>query len=450
MRAAAAVFLAPLATAACVKGAPTQEDRIDAEDGDEFINVGGTTEVPGCGYSVTTRYGAEAPKLGTQVIGTDPTPFHVHLGIAGDAKTSIVIQWRTRDEATKASTVRYAAGDELPAAALTETLEGLQFRYETPGLVTPRIHEAHLCGLTADTIYSYQVGSSVDGTETWSPVYTFRTAPDVTATPDAEVRFAVVGDSRDGYDVWQQLAEQIRTRTPDLVLFSGDAVTVGLEQREWETFFDRAEPLFARVPVISAHGNHDVNSVNYYSQFALPGDEEDFGLDYGWAHLTVLNDTPDGIGQLAGETKEKLRADLIANADARWKLVLHHRPPWSASTNHGTEDTLQREWTPLYDEYGVDLVLNGHDHDYEVTKPLRWDVAGQVGQVVADNSQGTVYIVSGGAGAELYGNGSDFWTEYSESTHGAGMVTVRRDQMTFEAFRPDGSPIATGYNETKE
>ena len=51
--------------------------------------------------------------------------------------------------------------------------------------------------------------------------------------------------SRGGYDVWQQLIAQLQPRSPDLILFSGDAVTVGITQDEWEDFFARAEPLFA-------------------------------------------------------------------------------------------------------------------------------------------------------------------------------------------------------------
>jgi hypothetical protein len=434
------LILIPL-TAACVKGAP------DRGTDDVFINEGGTIQLADCGYSVTTRYGAEAPVVGDpDDVGADPTPFQVHLGLAGDPKTTMVINWRTRDEMTRASTVRFAAGDALPESALTQIHEGLVFRYETTGVtVPPRVHEAHLCGLTADTIYSYQVGSEGH----WSPVYSFRTAPDITVTPDAEVRYAFVGDSREGYDVWQQMVDQFSTRGANLVLFSGDAVTVGLEQREWETFFDRAEPLFARVPVVSAHGNHDVNSVNYYSLFAMPGNEESFGFDYGWAHITVLNDTPGMNSDITGAVKDALRADLEASEGARWKIVMHHKPPYSSSTRHGTDDTLQREWTPLYDQHGVDLVLNGHDHDYEVTRPLVWDPALMSGRVVADNSMGTVYVVCGGAGAELYGNGTDFWTEYSESTYSAAIVTVLRDRMTLEAFRQDGTPISTGYSETK-
>jgi hypothetical protein len=57
--------------------------------------------------------------------------------------------------------------------------------------------------------------------------------------------------------------------------------------------------------------------------------------------------------------------------------------------------------------------------------------------------------VAGGAGAELYGNGTGFWTQYSEKTHNAAIVRVRRDQLTFEAYRPDGTVIPGGFTKTK-
>jgi hypothetical protein len=404
----------------------------------EFTDVGGTLAIDGCGYSVTSRIGAEPPRKATDFVGPDPTPRLVHLGFAGDPRTSMVIQWRTVDETTRATRIRYAAGADLAADALVETATGIEFGYQATGAAIYRMHQVHLCDLAPGTAYSYQVGSD----DAYSPVYTFRTAPDIAANPDAEVVFGFLGDSRDGFDVWGQLAAQIQQRTPDLLLFSGDAVTIGITQHEWEEFLGRAEPLLATVPLVFAHGNHEVNAVGFYAQFAMPGDQENFGFDYGHAHITVANDTPLDVGALTGSTVDFLRADFEASKDARWKLLMHHQPMWSAS-NHGSNLTLQAAWQPLVDQYHVDLVLNGHEHEFEITKPL----VGQTVMPSPDNA--TVYVVAGGAGAELYANGSDFWTAYSEETHSAAVVRVRRDQLTLEAFRPDATMIPAGLTKSK-
>jgi hypothetical protein len=416
---------AALATAAtgCVQGNPEGL-------GDTVPLNGGTIDVPGCGYTMTTRIGAEAPLVADDFVGADPTIKHVHLGLATDPRTSVVVSWRTLDDETRAGKVMFGTG-----GALTQEVEALTFAYQSGigGLGEQvRVHEAHLCGLTADTDYAYQIVSDAAHT---SPQYGFRTAPDITATPDAEVLIASVGDSRDGYLVWAQLVAELVTRAPDLVLFSGDAVTIGQFQEEWEEFFAAAEPLFSKVPIISVHGNHDLNSVNYYSQFAMPGDEQNFAFDYGHAHITIVNDSPEQVGDLTGSIKDFLRADLMANQAKRWKIVNHHRPVYSASTRHGTDMTLLTEWAPIYDQFHVDLALAGHDHDYERSFPMN----NQTQQATPET--GTVYVVSGGAGADLYENGTDFWTAFSQKTHSALTVRVRNTMLEMNAFDETGTAI---------
>jgi len=432
MRALISTAVLGVLTAGCVKGNPDEGDTA-------FTDTGGSLAIEGCGYSVTTRLGAEPPRKATSSVGSDPTPRLVHLGFIGDPKTSMVVQWRTADETTKATVIRWAPGANLTADQLTETSTGVVFGYKATGSTIYQVHQAHLCGLTAGTSYSYQVGAEGH----FSPVYTFRTAPDVAANPATEVVIGYLGDSRDGYDVWSDLVAEVQQQSPDLILFSGDAVTVGLTQFEWEEFFGRAEPLLARVPIIPAHGNHEVNAVNYYAQFAMPGDQENFGFDYGHAHVTVANDTPEDISWIAGEFRAAIAADFEASKNARWKLFMHHQPMWSASTRHGSSVTLQDAWGPLVDQYRIDLVLNGHDHDYEVSKPLFNK------QVQTSNANATVYVVAGGAGADLYDNGTGFWTEYSEKTHSGAILRVRRDTLTMEGFRADGSAIPTGFSKTK-
>jgi hypothetical protein len=408
-----------------------------SDDGDDpgvFTGTGGTLEIDGCEYSVTTRFGAEQPRKAADKKGADPTPWQVHLGFVGDPKTSIVAQWRTKDETTQATVIRYGVGENLSPEQLTEKKTGVQFGFRSTGMQVYRVHQAHLCGLEPGTAYSYQVG----GGGAFSPVYTFRTAPDVIASPDAEVVIGFVGDSRNGYDVWSQLVTQLQQRSPDLILFSGDAVTLGIGQIEWEEFFARAEPLFARAPVVSANGNHEGNAINYYAQFAMPGDQENFSFDFGHAHLTVANDTPEDPGVIAGQTRDKLEADFEASKGARWRMLMNHQAFWSSAQSHGSSLMLQQAWMPLVDKYKLDLVLNGHDHEYEISKPLL------NGMPQASNQDGTVYVVGGGAGAELYeiGAGSIAFRAYAEKTHSAALLRVTRNALELEPFRPDGSPIS--------
>jgi predicted phosphodiesterase len=434
------MFFSVVVLAACVKGNPVDT---------KFVGNGGTLAIAGCDYSVTTVMGAEAPMASVDAFGSDATPRLVHLGVMSDPKTSVVAQWRTMDETTRASTIRYAEGANLSPAELTQTKSGIDFAYAGTATTPFRQHQAHLCDLSPGTTYSYQVGGRdpMTGGDHFSPVYTFHTAPDIAANPDSELVIGFVGDSRGGYDIWQQVVGQLQQRTPDLILFSGDAVTIGTVQVEWEEFLGDAEQLFATTQVIFANGNHESDSVNFFSQFALPGDQQNFGLDWGYAHITVANDTPpdNDMSLITGAYHDLLAQDLAAHASAQWKIVMHHQPMWSSSTKHGSSTSLQQAWQPLFDQNHVDLVLNGHDHDYEVTKPI----VGGTPDIQTTNATGTVYVVAGGAGAELYPNGMNPWTAYSESTYSAAVLHVRRDQLTFDAFHPDGTPLPVGFSKSK-
>src|SRR5512144_1459023 len=106
----------------CVKGNP--------EGDTTFVGTGGELAIPGCNYSVTTRDGAEAPRMSSNLVGADPTPVEVHLGLMADPKTSIVAQWRTKDETTRTSVIRYGVGANLPADQLTTMATGIEFGFK--------------------------------------------------------------------------------------------------------------------------------------------------------------------------------------------------------------------------------------------------------------------------------------------------------------------------------
>jgi hypothetical protein len=409
------------------------------DDDAPFTDQGGTLDVPGCDYTLTTRLGADIPRLSGKKVGPNPTPRLVHLGIGNDPRTSIVAQWRTVDEVTTAGAIRYAKGENLPASELDDDVRGIQFGYSATGTEIYRVHQAYLCDLEPGTTYSYQVGTE----DHWSPVYSFHTAPDIEANPDSETVFGFIGDSRGGYDVWAQMAGQLQSRLPDLILFSGDAVTVGLTQYEWETFLETAESLFATTPVVLTNGNHEANAVNFYAQFAMPGDQENFGFSYGFARIFVANDSPEDPAALTTTIPTAMDADFTDHADARWKLLMHHRPMWSSGSRHGSNVMLQDAWGPVVDKHHLDLVLNGHEHQYEISKPL-------ANKQVTTSALGTVYVIAGGAGADLYGYETQgFWSDYIEQAHTAATIRVRRDQLVLEPFHADGSAIANGFTKTK-
>jgi hypothetical protein len=176
----------------------------------------------------------------------------------------------------------------------------------------------------------------------------------------------------------------------------------------------------------------------------MPGDQENFGFSYGFARVFVANDSPEDPSALTVSTPTAIDADFTDHADARWKLLMHHRPMWSSGSRHGSNTLLQDAWGPIVDKHRVDLVLNGHEHQFEISKPLANKM------VQTTNATGTVYVVAGGAGADLYGfNPAGFWSDYMEASHTGAILRVRRDQLTMEPFRSDGTVVANGFTKTK-
>jgi len=123
-----------------------------------------------------------------------------------------------------------------------------------------------------------------------------------------------------------------------------------------------------------AAGNHDYNTsgasgyFNYFGAAAGDPDQGYYSYDLGAWHLVVINSNcSDVSGCGAGSPQEEwLRADLAAHPVSCTLAYWHH--PRFSSGPHGNSTSMQDIWQALYD-YGADVVLNGHDHDYERFAP---------------------------------------------------------------------------------
>jgi hypothetical protein len=141
--------------------------------------------------------------------------------------------------------------------------------------------------------------------------------------------------------------------------------------------------------------------------------------------------------------------------------VNHHRPLYSCSKTHGSELDVRAAWQPIYDQYKVDIVFNGHVHDYERSKPIRGlDGSGEA--VFAEtndsgapiNGSGTIYVVSGGAGAPLYEEFREdvcptIGSHVHEATRNYIILNIEGKTLSYKAYRLDGS-VLDEFTTTKE
>ena len=271
-------------------------------------------------------------------------------------------------------------------------------------------HHALLTGLQPETRYCYRVYGSGETRQ-------FSTFPECS---DA-FSFVAFGDTRSDSGAHQSVIDRMASCLFDFIMHSGDLVNDGDRTVDWRIFFnveDTVLPYYHFLPTI---GNHESPYWPYDTLFPLPDSEEYYSVTYGNAHYIMLNTQID----LYGVQRDWLIAELQAassDTSVDWIFVNLHRPPYS-SGNHGSQLDVRNAWCPLFEQYGVDIVFAGHDHNYERTEAIN----------------GVIYIVTGGGGAPLRDVGTSSWTAHSERTYHFCHVDIMSRKLFLRAIKPDGT-----------
>lgn len=297
-------------------------------------------------------------------------------------------------------------------------------------------HEASIGGLQPGTAYSYTV--AVSG----RPAYTasFRTAP--TSGP---VTFVAFGDAGSGSASQQAVRDRLAQTPFDLALIAGDIVYDRGTYAEFEArYFAVYAALIDHLPFYTAPGNHDYatdRAAPYLALFHLPrqawrepDQERYYSFDYGDAHFVAL-DTNAPLAHIGDSVTDDM-ADWLA-ADLRqttrpWKVVFLHHPPYSSGP-HGSQAHVRDKLVLLFEQGGVNLMIAGHDHDYERTIPIQGDRPASFAE------GGIVYLVTGGGGATLYPVGANWFTASSRAVHHFTRVTLSGCQAQIEAIDSTGA-----------
>ena len=245
-----------------------------------------------------------------------------------------------------------------------------------------------------------------------------------TAVPPTQITFSFIafGDTRTGDDAHRQVVSSILSLTPTLVLHMGDFVANGNDSAQWTTFYSIEHDLQSQIPFYGVLGNHEGgNPCCYFNHFDWPNNKRWYSFDYGNVHFVALE--IDGYADYAsGSPQVQWLKNDLAHTSQQWKVVFFHIPPYSSGSEHGSDLGVRAVMEPLFRQYGVDLVFNGHDHDYERSM-----------------ANGITYIVTGGGGAPLYAKGQpDPASVYFTSTYHSVQVNVTGMTLTVAGVRPDG------------
>ena len=257
--------------------------------------------------------------------------------------------------------------------------------------------EAVMSGLIPETAYYYQVG---DGNQ-WGEIKTFTTGPkerkedlwnrQKEIRSDA-VEFLYLGDiqyqdKEKDYPEWGMMLQDIRERNPGISfgVLGGDMVNSSKSMNDWNLFLENASPVFSRIPMMTAIGNHetDVKADYYLKTMALPEngpeglEEEFYSFDYGNCHIQVLNSSffmenrkKEKDWQLQQKAVMKWMENDLAKTDAVWKIAVTHHPLYGVSSGDPICNEIRKLWEPVFQQGSIDLILCGHQHVYMRTKEI--------------------------------------------------------------------------------
>jgi Calcineurin-like phosphoesterase len=286
---------------------------------------------------------------------------------------------------------------------------------------TVQYARAALTGLQPSTEYTYRV--LLDGVAASSG--TFSTAP----AAAADFRFTAVGDQGTG-ELSRSMVRRVAALRPDLHLVAGDMSYANQEGTGgpgdfhpalWDAWLSENDEVSKSLPFLCTLGNHEMEPgfathgyAGVLARVPLPGRSPlrcpaSWALRYGTVGFVGLdsNDVSYELarnhGYTGGAQQAWLRTALEGfrspDSGVEFVVVVLHHSPYSTNEAHGSEGGVRDAWVPLFDQYGVDLVIAGHNHCYERTLPLRAGMVAGFDAGRVDSTAGTTYVTAGGGGS---------------------------------------------------
>jgi hypothetical protein len=382
--------------------------------------------------------------------GAAPPIAGLHLQFGADASSEMVVSWHTLQPVQNPRVILGYLDGKLEQTA---EANATSYTDAKSGKIVYAYH-AKLSGLRPDSSYLY--GAVHHGAE---PEFaTFRTSPRGRApltftsfgdqgTPTLGKKFVppegvtlpnppFVNDNL-GSPAAGDTTLGVERLQPLFHLFNGDLCYANLAEdrvRTWWDFWENNSRSARKRPWMPSAGNHENELGNgpigyqaYQTYFSVPESAGQTELTRGlWYAFTagsvrVISIANDDIcyqdggnsyvrGYSSGAQKAWLEKELAAargDQDVDWVVVCMHQVAIStAETANGADLGIREEWLPLFDKYGVDLVVCGHEHHYERSHPIRGretnvtltPVAVATATDVIDTSKGTVHMVIGGGG----------------------------------------------------
>jgi hypothetical protein len=411
--------------------------------------------------------GAASPLLWVPPAASATRPVGVHLTYGADARKAMAVSWSTPGSVRRPR-LEIGRNRGYGTTVFAES--------ESSRRVGTVYHHVDLADLKPGKRYYYRLSHRGANPVTGS----FVTAP---SRPE-RYTFVAFGDMGVSSAAQRHVALMNRMK-PRFAFVAGDLCyadlgsrgTSTIDQQDfalWDHWLRQIQPSASRVPWMTTVGNHEMENRNgplgydgYLDRFRLPGNGPSGGpVTYSFVHGNVGFIALDGndasyeiprnrnyLGTLQDDWLRDTLGAMRLDPTVDFIVVGFHNCMYCTNDNHGSDDGNRSRWEPIFDTYTVDVVINGHNHCYERTHPLRAGTPMLDAPRGArfDSSIGTTYITAGGGGQRVYrgsgGTTSDLVVEgggtEQESTEWSSVVRNTHSLAFFTAVPPDASGLAT-------
>ncbi|MBC7764848.1 MAG: metallophosphoesterase family protein, partial [Hyphomonadaceae bacterium] len=292
---------------------------------------------------------------------------------------------------------------------------------------TELVHKAEATGLMAGTTYFYRVGD--EALNLWSEVGTFKTANANGAFTFIDLADTQAKDESEATLSSETIAKSLATvSNADFVALNGDIVDTGSNEAQWNWVLGHSQASLLNTTLVAAPGNHEAQANSYMEHLNVkPAPNSPttsgayFSYNYSNAHFMVLNnnETSTQYSDFTPAQIQWMKDDAAAakTAGAKWIIIIMHKGPYTTS-NHATDSDIMGATgvrtlvAPIMAEIGADMVLQGHDHIYARSKPIKNGTATATTKITellngrnveyTVNPDGSIFVTPNTAGPKVY------------------------------------------------
>ena len=313
----------------------------------------------------------------------------------GEDETELNFAWYSLDNGSAATPVVHFGTDRNSLQSYTGTAGDVDTSL-TDG-VAYHYNHVTVTGLEPNTTYYYTVEKNgvqteVETYETQSfdtvkmlyvgdpQIGASKGQPQGGETLAAESGVANTAARNDAFG-WNRTLEAALAQDPDVsfIISAGDQVNKTGQAKEEEYAGYLSPDVLAGLPVATTIGNHDSLNADYMYHFNNPNATEygatqaggDYYYSYGNGLFIVLNTNNYNVA----EHEQAIQEAIASDPNAAWRIVTIHQDIYGSGLDHSDTDgmILRTQLTPIFDEYDIDVVLQGHDHTYSRSKLLYGD-----------------------------------------------------------------------------